>query len=1537
MADITLEDMDFGFDSPEPGKSAIAIGDFVVLRDFDGLPYTTGYVVGNVIDQEAWLMKVARAADDGLRVHPGEIFSVDHIQSHLVHQVNGVVPEELAAESTFDVNINGQSSVIVPNAPKAQIISSLMRMDDRERLPIEYPGSDRMALPIVIMTNADYYQERTRDLGDGLTRRVIPSKEISGVLDFVNEAGFVLDTADGRIYLSTGREIGEEDMAWLKSVEERHGEVTFQAEDAGVRILDLETGRSIFQSGPEPLHEQLMDEVILYRDEGVFGGSRTTNTVSGLVFAVHNKSSIEMISEDGKHFLVHGPRPMTKEQEESLKQAAQDGARVKIDYSESLWGEVGRVNDLQASRDGVDNVNLVLTHRKDLSPTDEQALSVDGERMEVTRFIPVSEVRGTLLNFSQSAYQLDTKEYGPVWVETGFRIGEDDDPTVQFARDAMNDRTDVIVSVSEDGLVTTLEDANVKGRGYSTSHIVPARPLALMDEVVFLNVQRNQDRRIQGTLVEVYDTNQVEILDESGKHLYVSGTGSADRRIEHWQPLRGRTVRVDRDTQGTMEVFPPLSRKDPETEYVVVNERWYGRRLTADRTQFIGSEGLLPMDPPNRNDFITLTRGVDAVRPATMEDLEMLRGRLADVTSTAYRLDAPLNTAAVRWLEDAIHGLPEGTDKVALGNDLQNRADSYSWASKRDVDFVLAVGKELETGIAPPEPLLTSVPMNLVPFLGDRQGEATEQLLRRGEEREFYSDKMRELSAIVQAMPETYGTDGMSDAERPVSLRYFGPGDQQWFIIEKDRGDPANNDFGQTQAFGLADLGMGEPEMGYISIEEITSVGAELDYHFTPTTLLEIKKEYYPELVRDAGPALDADLVAHLETRNRVRQGELGPNGLPFSGGVDSFPGSGLPTGLGGDRVENAEGFLRNHAMRNPEQAAQWVESLRSNPDQYAQAAGLQEDNIRLIAAQMEGGVNRMRLLQVGDLVRFEPHDKDPLYGEPYSGRVIDALDTSGGDVRYHLRAETGPDRDTEATVYGRNGTFRMIDLEQAYGFDRNAPERLSPQQKAIQEYTNFYETLPDRVNEVVVWAKDTFGNLHPYDFDGYGKAAKALHEKVDNAFGVIREGESRGDIAPDKALREAFAGNGEGIENLKEWGKAEGIRVTQSSEINGLYDSIRENFKERLKEHGNALVKANDFKSPQEMVLATYWKHGIEAGPDSPMVGKLVAAVENKDLKTMLPWVGHNSQNPATQEAFTRLTGVALGKTQKERVAQLEAWAGPERVEALHKEQSELAKAKAEEAPRKDVRRAFDALYGMSVQVSANSAETLDGQKWLESKVAEGYTHVISRKRGAAVSRSLKNPETEFITSIKDSRFQTYCKSILALEPSGDIAKAMEAAKIPLDLPKKSEDLQKELVSVDVHGRDGTRYVVSLVEGKDDTLLTKLQAGEKSAVAELQQVHTADTSIPYLGARMELDGKSVGVRISNGGNGALNIDVMSRKEMGMSAWEKLNVDPSRVPANRIEGPSGDWVKTMLKIEDKSRQKAQGYQRSTNQELNLGI
>lgn len=105
----------------------------------------------------------------------------------------------------------------------------------------------------------------------------------------------------------------------------------------------------------------------------------------------------------------------------------------------------------------------------------------------------------------------------------------------------------------------------------------------------------------------------------------------------------------------------------------------------------------------------------------------------------------------------------------------------------------------------------------------------------RSEEREFFYDKLEEMANTFSTMPVTYEQDGKGD-DAIVHLHYFH-GNMDWFITEKDMENQ------QIQAFGLADLGMGCAELGYISLEELAQAGVELDLHFTPKTLREVKEE----------------------------------------------------------------------------------------------------------------------------------------------------------------------------------------------------------------------------------------------------------------------------------------------------------------------------------------------------------------------------------------------------------------------------------------------------------------------------------------------------------------------------------------------------------------------------------------------------------------------------------------------------------------------------------------------------------------------
>ena len=147
------------------------------------------------------------------------------------------------------------------------------------------------------------------------------------------------------------------------------------------------------------------------------------------------------------------------------------------------------------------------------------------------------------------------------------------------------------------------------------------------------------------------------------------------------------------------------------------------------------------------------------------------------------------------------------------------------------------------------------------PFVPRMQLKTLVDNLRWSEERGWFRDKLLELAQVVQTMPVTYGQDGKA-WDAVVHLHYFyGGGD--WWITEKDV------DGGVDQAFGMVDLGHG-PELGYISIAELVRLKVmDLDLHWTPKTLAEVKAAKYgapkPEPVKVAPPAYTVAQVVDVQ------------------------------------------------------------------------------------------------------------------------------------------------------------------------------------------------------------------------------------------------------------------------------------------------------------------------------------------------------------------------------------------------------------------------------------------------------------------------------------------------------------------------------------------------------------------------------------------------------------------------------------------------------------------------------------------------
>lgn len=96
--------------------------------------------------------------------------------------------------------------------------------------------------------------------------------------------------------------------------------------------------------------------------------------------------------------------------------------------------------------------------------------------------------------------------------------------------------------------------------------------------------------------------------------------------------------------------------------------------------------------------------------------------------------------------------------------------------------------------------------------------------------------------AVKKKLPALYAMENESDPQ--VVVKFFNPcGAATWYITE---GSPEGDDF---VFFGLCDLGMGFPELGYVSLSELESVklpfglGIERDLHWTPVPLSRVMEK----------------------------------------------------------------------------------------------------------------------------------------------------------------------------------------------------------------------------------------------------------------------------------------------------------------------------------------------------------------------------------------------------------------------------------------------------------------------------------------------------------------------------------------------------------------------------------------------------------------------------------------------------------------------------------------------------------------------
>lgn len=160
----------------------------------------------------------------------------------------------------------------------------------------------------------------------------------------------------------------------------------------------------------------------------------------------------------------------------------------------------------------------------------------------------------------------------------------------------------------------------------------------------------------------------------------------------------------------------------------------------------------------------------------------------------------------------------------------------------------------------------------LTGFIGKSQAATVRSALRE-EEGQWFMEKMEELANLIEGMPVTYGQDGKGD-DAICYLHYFGPNYDLW-ITEKDMEKSENPAEAQWQAHGYTHWAQNgaHVSMGYICLPEILAAGAELDFHFKPRPVREVKRKLGIEVKEPAAadclkaPGSDSDAANSGDSR----------------------------------------------------------------------------------------------------------------------------------------------------------------------------------------------------------------------------------------------------------------------------------------------------------------------------------------------------------------------------------------------------------------------------------------------------------------------------------------------------------------------------------------------------------------------------------------------------------------------------------------------------------------------------------------------
>lgn len=223
--------------------------------------------------------------------------------------------------------------------------------------------------------------------------------------------------------------------------------------------------------------------------------------------------------------------------------------------------------------------------------------------------------------------------------------------------------------------------------------------------------------------------------------------------------------------------------------------------------------------------------------------------------------------------------------------------------------------------------------------------------------------------------------------------------------------------------------------------------------------------------------------------------------------------------------------------------------------------------------------------------------------------------------------------------------------------------------------------------------------------------------------------------------------------------------------------DKLRDLGKIRTQESGKAELAAMPADAPiEDRAAAIFRKHGYRPAP--ARLRETIDHIRNRTALGYLRDVVGNTDNKATREIFSVISGIKLPATRRDSLVVLDEWFGVSLAQRAQMD-AEKEAARLQKLALDDLLYAWSALKHLNVRL--DGGRVVDGQVYVQEKFVEGFTEATRHKQGASYQYCLNAGSRS--NYVKNSKLNAFLKQAIEF---GGLRAALE--KVWPDIPTEKD-----------------------------------------------------------------------------------------------------------------------------------------------------